>query len=175
MLCVLSIVCGIRLLFSLQWRIFAQKLLNFEIPIFQFEKSTDIIHCFLFHHVVQTIFGRETYYLFGDVIYGIRSQASSIGNFAKRLTERLFPERFGPDHLRLQCSYHGGAYKGQRKSKLEPARKAILLKYVAHFYPEVQAPHVLRKVVDAINEGLRRPAERRSSQKAISTHVFTRL
>ena len=86
--------------------------------------------------------------------------STSVGNFAKKLTERLFPELFGADNWRIRYSYSGGNHCGQTKVELDHVRKAVLRQYILHVRPEYQVPSMWNDVVNAINEGLRRPIER---------------
>ena len=82
--------------------------------------------------------------------------AFNAGNFSCKLVNRLFPELFGPDHLRTRYSYHG---QGKvNKSELDPIRKGYIQRYVLYFHPDVKDPKFYQNIVVVkINEMLRRP------------------
>ena len=77
--------------------------------------------------------------------------AFNASNFACKLVNRLFPELFGPDHLRTTYSYHG---QGKiNKSELDPIRKGYVQRYVLYFHPDVKDPKFYQNmVVSKINE-----------------------
>ena len=77
--------------------------------------------------------------------------AFNASNFACKLVNRLFPELFGPDHLRTTYSYHG---QGKIiKSELDPIRKGYVQRYVLYFHPDVKDPKFYQNmVVSKINE-----------------------
>ena len=105
------------------------------------------------------------YHIAEETLRGINARSFGPGNFAKRLTERMFPELFGIENLRTQYSYFGGGC--HKKKELDPARKEVLRLYVCHFYPEVRSTDAWKDiVVPKINEGLRRPAEKKSKRAA---------
>ncbi|KAK3104907.1 hypothetical protein FSP39_012965 [Pinctada imbricata] len=96
-----------------------------------------------------------------ETLRGINSRSFGAGNFAKRLTVRLFPELFGVDDLRLQYSFYGGVCN--RKKPLELQRREVIRTYVCYFYPECRPMDTWNAmVVTKINEGLRRPTEKKS-------------
>ena len=84
--------------------------------------------------------------------------AFNAGNFSCKLVNRLFPELFGPDHLRTRYSYHG---QGKvNKSELDPIRKGYIQRYVLYFHPDVKDPKFYQNIVVVkINEMLRRPVK----------------
>jgi len=88
------------------------------------------------------------------------------GNFAKKLVERLFPELFGPEQLRFNYSYYGR--HGTNKLELDPARRKVIQSYVMQFYPQMTSHHnYQREVVNKINEGLRRPVQRKQQRQSL--------
>lgn len=98
------------------------------------------------------------------------------GNFAKKLVERLFPELFGPEQLRFSYSYYGG--HGTNKLELDPARRKVIQSYVMQFYPQMTSHHnYQREVVNKINEGLRRPIQRKQLRQSLQdiSSVFINL
>ncbi|KAJ8317119.1 hypothetical protein KUTeg_005023 [Tegillarca granosa] len=100
------------------------------------------------------------YRLDPSVVNRIKTQSSGPGNFAKNLTEKLFPELFDENLRRLNYSFFGGGIRN--KTELDPQRKTFLQQYVLHFFPEVKPPEVWKdRVVPKINEALRRPVEKK--------------
>jgi hypothetical protein len=89
------------------------------------------------------------------VLKELYTDSLSAGNFAARLTQRLFPELFGAANLKFQYSWHGGGNK--KKSELCPIRKNIIRKYVTYYFPEVTGDTAWKdSVVAKVNELLRR-------------------
>lgn len=115
----------------------------------------------------------STYQISVETLRVYFGAASSLGNFAVKLVERLYPELFGPDHLRLMYSYKGNGKHA--KKELDPVRKAIVKRYVCHFNPEMNSEGPYQKlVIDAINERLRRPvpqirADARKRSKSVTS------
>ncbi|KAL3858052.1 hypothetical protein ACJMK2_012668 [Sinanodonta woodiana] len=90
----------------------------------------------------------------------LKSQSSGPGNFAVKISERLYPELFTAENLRLKYSYFGGGVLN--KQELDPQRKEILQRYVLSFYPEYQNPDLWKsQIVAKVNENLRRPVQRK--------------
>ena len=81
----------------------------------------------------------------------------SPGNFGKKLTERMFPELFGPGKERMKFNWNGT----RGKKELNLVKKAVIRKYIQSIFPECRGKESFAKVVDAINEGLRRPEEKK--------------
>ncbi|XP_052088317.1 uncharacterized protein LOC127725423 [Mytilus californianus] len=88
----------------------------------------------------------------------ISKHSNCPGHFATKLVDRLFPELFTTEQLRLQYSYHGGGKCN--KSELPHDRKTIMQRYILHFYPSLSDPRVWKDaIVPRVNEYLRRPAK----------------
>ncbi|MES9882364.1 MAG: hypothetical protein ABW185_15945 [Sedimenticola sp.] len=69
------------------------------------------------------------------------------GNFCLRLTERLFPELFGPEALRQGYNYNGASNSKYPKKQLDPIRKQAIVHYVqSHYriYLYIARSHALR-------------------------------
>jgi len=91
-----------------------------------------------------------------ELLLNLKLQSKSAGNFAKNICECLFPELFGPNHLRLKYSYNGGGIR--EKMALDEIRKEYLLRYVLYFNPDLNNTILWKTViVTSINECLRRP------------------
>jgi hypothetical protein len=101
------------------------------------------------------------------ILDALHRSSFNAGHFACKLTQRLFPELFGVDNLRLQFNWHGGGNKD--KKELDPRRKALIRTYVARQYPEVRSETAWRdSVIAKVNECLRR---RVKTEKRQNTHV----
>ena len=62
----------------------------------------------------------EPYHISLQELIKVDKAAFNVGNFSCKLVNRLFPELFGPDHLRTRYSYHG--QRKINKSELDPIR-----------------------------------------------------
>lgn len=86
----------------------------------------------------------------------IHKSSIGSGNFARKVTEKLFPELYGPDAQRLNYSYFGGGRLN--KIELDQIRKAYLKRYVTFFHPELNNYDLWKlNAITKINESLRRP------------------
>ncbi|KAK3101346.1 hypothetical protein FSP39_002872 [Pinctada imbricata] len=82
-----------------------------------------------------------------------RNAKQNPGNFALKLTQRFFPELFGPDCLRKKFNWYGSL----NKKRLDPVRCNVIRHYVSIFYPEINDENIFKRtVVLGVNEGLRR-------------------
>jgi hypothetical protein len=54
----------------------------------------------------------EPYHISLEELIKVDKAAFNAGNFSCKLVNRLFPELFGPDHLRTKYSYHGQGKTG---------------------------------------------------------------
>lgn len=100
------------------------------------------------------------HYISLTTLIDLHKQSLGPGNFAKNVSEKLFPELFGPDLLRIYYSYNGGGRCD--KKELDPFRKAYLKKYVTFFHPELESTHLWKEsAVSKINENLRRPTKQK--------------
>ena len=100
----------------------------------------------------------EPYHISLEELIKVDKAAFNVDNFSCKLVNRLFPELFGPDHLRTRYSYHG---QGKiNKSELDPIRKGYIQRYVLYFHPDVKDPKFYQNIVVAkINEMQRRPVK----------------
>ena len=95
-----------------------------------------------------------------ESLRNIRQSASGAGNFGLKLVKKLFPELFGPENLRFQYNWYGGGQNN--KKRLDPQRTEIIRGYIMLFYPEVRDSDMFKRtVVNSVNEGLRRPIDKR--------------
>jgi len=86
----------------------------------------------------------EPYHISLDELTKLDKAAFNAGNFACKLVNWLFPELFGPDHLRTTYSYHG---QGKiNKSELDPIRKGYVQQYVLYFHPDVKDPKFYQNI-----------------------------
>ena len=100
----------------------------------------------------------ELYHISLEELNKVDKAAFNAGNFSCKLVNRLFPELFGPDHLRTRYSYHG--QRKINKSELDPIRKGYIQRYVLYFHPDVKDPKFYQNIVVVkINEMLRRPVK----------------
>ena len=100
------------------------------------------------------------YYLSLSQLIEIHKVSLGPGNFAKNISEKLYPELFGPDHLRTGFSYFGGGRLD--KKELDPIRKFYLKQYVLFFHPELNSDHLWKETaISKINENLRRPVDKK--------------
>lgn len=100
----------------------------------------------------------EPYHISLEELIKVDKAAFNAGNFGCKLVNRLFPELFGPDHLRTRYSYHGQGKVD--KSELDPIHKGYIQRYVLYFHPDVKDPKCYQNiVVGKINEMLRRPVK----------------
>lgn len=105
---------------------------------------------------------QESYISLPDLVE-IHKQSIGSGNFAKKITERLFPELYGPDGQRIHYSYFGGGPK--HKHALDPARKGYIKRYVTYFHPELKNIELWKlNAITKINESLRRPVVKAKSK-----------
>ena len=101
-----------------------------------------------------------------EQLQAIKHSSKTAGNFSKKIVEVLFPELFGPDHLRLNYSFYGG--HGTDKHELDPARRDVIQTYVAYYFPEMKNFKEFRKeCVNKINEGLRRPLQKKTKRQSL--------
>jgi hypothetical protein len=100
----------------------------------------------------------EPYHISLEELIKVDKAAFNAGNFSCKLVNRLFPELFGPDHLRTKYSYHGQGKTN--KFELDPIRKGYIQRYVLYLHPDVKHPKFYQNIVVVkINEMLRRPVK----------------
>jgi hypothetical protein len=100
----------------------------------------------------------EPYHISLEELIKVDKAAFNAGNFSCKLVNRLFPELFGPDHLRTKYSYHGQGKTN--KFELDPIRKGYIQRYVLYLHPDVKDPKFYQNIVVVkINEMLRRPVK----------------
>ena len=96
----------------------------------------------------------EPYHILLEELIKVDKAAFNAGNFSCKLVNRLFPELFGPDHLRTKYSYHGQGKTN--KFELDPIRKGYIQRYVLYLHPDVKDPKFYQNIVVVkINEMLR--------------------
>ena len=78
-----------------------------------------------------------------ETLQNIQQNASSTGNFGRKLVKKLFPELFGPENLRIQYNWYGGGQNN--KNRLDPQQTEIIRGYILLFYPEVRDSDVLNE------------------------------
>ncbi|KAH3891479.1 hypothetical protein DPMN_015581 [Dreissena polymorpha] len=87
----------------------------------------------------------------------IRQASHGPGNFAARLTKRLYPELFTAANVRLHYNYHGGGR--DKKQALSPRRKVAIRTYVIRHFPSMSDEQNWgHEGIVKMNELLRRPA-----------------
>ena len=93
------------------------------------------------------------------------NSSSGPGNFAKHLTEKLFPEFFTEECLHRFYSCNANGDKKNNKNQLDPSCIQPLKEYVRHFFPEVTQPQAWKlMVIPKINDALRRPKPLQKTQ-----------
>jgi hypothetical protein len=107
------------------------------------------------------------------------NSSSGPGNFAKHLTEKLFPEFFTEECLHRFYSCNANGDKKNNKNQLDPSCIQPLKEYVRHFFPEVTQPQAWKlMVIPKINDALRRPRRHSSvknSGNSFSVRCFAKL
>ena len=102
-----------------------------------------------------------------DDVRRIHMEANNAGHFACILTMRLFPELFGPTNLRVLYNWNGNGHRN--KKELDPVRKAMIYRYVCHFFPEMKPQQQFDMcIASKVNERLRR-VEKKRPVTAITT------
>ena len=88
----------------------------------------------------------------------IKHHSHNPGHLGVLLTQRSFPELFGPDCLRREYSYFGAGKLN--KTPMNAEKKTYLQRYLIYLYPELQEDRKWKDtVVCRVNEVLRRPAK----------------
>jgi hypothetical protein len=102
----------------------------------------------------------EQFEIRDDTLREIKSQSLGPGNFAAKLTKKLFPELFCSENLRMLYSWVGGGVLN--KKELCATRKEVIKHYVVKFFPEFSDEGAFReRIVPKINELLRRKEKER--------------